>query len=254
MILTCDIGNTNIKAGIFVEDKLIEFHFFKDISQIVELIKEYKFNDIVVSSVVPTKTKQLIDNLIELKLSPIIINKDSSFNLDIDYESPDTLGTDRVCSAEGAYYLYCIKRKFIKEHLIIAIDFGTATTLNIVKYPGVFAGGIIAPGTDLMFKSLKVDTSQLPKASSSDYRDIIGKTTNESIASGVLNSAVGLLERSIKLIQAKTNSEEVSIYITGGNFANIEKLLKFDYIYEKGLVLYGIMAIYNKAMKLSQHP
>jgi type III pantothenate kinase len=249
MLLTCDIGNTNIKAGIFVDNKLTEFYFFKEISQVVDLNKKNKFKDIVVSSVVPSKTNQLTDSLNELKLKPIIINKDSSFNLDIDYDSPETLGIDRICSAEGAYYLFCKQRGFKKEYLIITIDLGTATTLNIVKYPGIFAGGIIAPGTDLMFKSLKVDTAQLPKASSSDYKDIIGKTTNESIASGVLNSTAGLLERSIKLIQDNTNSEKVFIYITGGNFANIEKFLKFSYIYEQGLVLYGIMAIYNKTLK-----
>jgi type III pantothenate kinase len=254
MLLTCDIGNTNIKAGIFVEDKLIEFHFFKEISQIVELISKNKFKDIVVSSVVPSRTKQLIDSLNELKLSPIIINKDSSFNLDIDYDSPDTLGIDRICSAEGAFYLFCKQREFKKEYLLLTIDLGTATTINIVKYPGVFAGGIIAPGTDLMFKSLKMDTAQLPQASLSDYKEIIGKSTNESIASGVLHSAAGLLERSIKLIQDNTNSEKVFIYITGGNFKNVEKLLKFSYIYEKGLVLYGIMAIYINTMKLNPHP
>ena len=64
-----------------------------------------------------------------------------------------------------------------------------------------------------------------------------------------MHSAAGLIERSIKLIKAETNAEKVIIYITGGNFENIKKFLNFDCVYEKGLVLYGINAIYKKNLK-----
>jgi len=253
MLLACDIGNTNIKAGIFTNDKLTEFHFFQEITPLIDLIKTNKLRDIAVSSVVPLTTIQLIDNLHSLKLNPIIINKDSIFNLKIDYDSRETLGIDRICSAEGSYYLYSREKELKKDQIIISIDLGTATTLNIIKYPGIFAGGIIAPGTDLMFRSLKNDTAQLPKVSSKAYRNIIGRTTNESIASGVLHSSAGLIERAIKLIQAETNAREVIIYITGGNFENIQRFLNFDYVYEKGLVLYGINAIHKKNRGTSLH-
>ena len=253
MILACDIGNTNIKAGIFEDDRLIEFHFLLGITTLIDLIKKNKFRDIVVSSVVPLKIKHLTDNLHNLKLNPVIINKNSLFNIKIEYDSPETLGIDRICSAEGAYYLYCREKVLKKEQIIISIDLGTATTLNVVKYPGIFAGGIIAPGTDLMFRSLKNDTAQLPNVSSEAYKDIIGKTTNESIASGVIHSATGMIERAIKLIQTETNAEEVFIYITGGNFENIKRFLNFGYVYEKGLVLYGINVIYKKNKGITPH-
>jgi type III pantothenate kinase len=254
MLLACDIGNTNIKAGIFIDDRLAEFHFLQGVTQLIDLIKINKFRDIVVSSVVPSKTEYLIDNLYDLKLSPIIINKNSSFNLKIDYDSQETLGIDRICSAEGAYHLYCRKMGFKKGQIIISIDLGTATTLNVVKYPGIFAGGIIAPGTDLMFKSLKNDTAQLPHVTGEHYKDIIGRTTNESIASGVMHSTAGLIERAINLIKIETNAEEEFIYITGGNFENIKRFLKIDYVYERGLVLYGINAIYKKSKGINPHP
>jgi len=253
MLLTCDIGNTNIKAGIFSDDKLIEVHFLKGIIPLIGLIKINKLREIVVSSVVPSKTKHLTDILYNLKLNPSTINKDSSFNLKIHYDSPETLGIDRICSAEGAYYLYSKEKELKKNQIIISIDLGTATTLNVIKYPGIFSGGIIAPGMDLMFRSLKNDTAQLPNVSSEAYKNIIGRTTNESIASGVMHSAAGLIERAIKLIKAETNAEKVIIYITGGNFENIKKFLNFDYVYEKGLVLYGINAIYKKNKEISPH-
>src|ERR1035438_7578206 len=191
MLLTCDIGNTNIKTGIFTDDRLTEFHFFQEITSLSVLIKKNKYRDIVVSSVVPSKTQKLTDNLsdLNLNLNPIIINKNSIFNLKIDYDSPETLGIDRICSAEGAYNLYCRDNILKKDQVIITIDLGTATTLNIVKYPGIFSGGIIAPGTELMFRSLKHETAQLPNVSSESYKDIIGRTTDESIASGVMHSA-----------------------------------------------------------------
>jgi type III pantothenate kinase len=253
MILACDIGNTNIKAGIIEDNKLTEFHFLPGIKDTIDLIKTNNLKDIVVSSVVPSKTKNLTDSLHYLKLNPIIINKNSSFNLKIDYDSRETLGIDRICSAEGAFHLYSIKKEFKKEQVIISIDLGTATTLNIVKYPGIFEGGVIAPGTDLMFKSLKNETAQLPIVKSEDYKDIIGRTTNESIASGVLHSAAGLIERAIRLIQTEADAEEVIIYITGGNFESIKRFLNFDYVYEKGLVLYGINAIYKKNRGINPH-
>jgi len=253
MLLACDIGNTNIKAGIFSDDKLIEVHFLKGITPLIGLIKKNKLREIVVSSVVPSKTKHLTDNLHNLKLNPNIINKNSSFNLKIDYDSPGTLGIDRICSAEGAFQLYCRESEFKKEQIIISIDLGTATTLNVVKYPGIFVGGIIAPGTDLMFRSLKQATAQLPRVMGEDYKNIIGRTTNESIASGVMHSVAGLIERTLKLIQTETNAEELLIYITGGNFENLKRYLNFNYVYEKGLVLYGINAIYKKSKEVNQH-
>ena len=253
MLLACDIGNTNIKAGIFADDTLKEFHFLRGITPLIDFIKKNKFSDIVVSSVVPSKTKRLTDRLQKLKLKPVIIDKDSTFNLKIEYDSPETLGIDRICSAEGAYYLCCREKVLKKEQIIISIDLGTATTLNVVKYPGIFAGGIIAPGTELMFRSLKNNTAQLPNVSSEAYKAIIGRTTNESIASGVMHTAAGLIERAIKLIQTETNAEETIIYITGGNFENIKRFLSFEYNYEKGLVLYGINAIYKKSKEVNPH-
>ena len=254
MLLACDIGNTNIKAGTFSGDILIEFYFFPDIAGLIDLIKINKFTDIVVSSVVPSKTQLLLDNLIRLKLKPVIISRTSPFNLKIDYDSPETLGTDRICSAEGAYHLFTLKKFIKKDQAIISIDLGTATTLNVVTYPGIFSGGIIAPGIELMFRSLNNNTAQLPNVTIGDYKNIIGKTTTEGVASGALHSVAGLIERSLQLIKTETNAAEVYIYITGGNFENIKRFLTFDYVYEKGLVLYGIKAIYKKSKLISPHP
>jgi type III pantothenate kinase len=246
MVLACDIGNSRIKAGIFEDNILTKVFVCSSISVLIEFITSHHIKKVAISSVVPANSNELQDALYNFGIIPFIISKDSLFNIKIDYKSPETLGIDRICSAEGAFFLNKQKRVLRKNHIIISIDFGTATTLNLVTFPGVFSGGIIAPGVDLMFRSLSKETAQLPLAYQNEYKNIIGKSTRESIASGVMNSAAGLLDRALKLIKEDLEPEKVYIYVTGGNFEVIKTFLGFRCNYKEALVLYGVKAIYDK--------
>ncbi len=104
MVLTCDIGNTRIKAGIFADNILTEVFVCNNLQSLLEKIDSHHIREVAVSSVVPGKSEKLKKALDETGILPFFISKDSIFNLSIDYESPETLGIDRVCSAEGAYY------------------------------------------------------------------------------------------------------------------------------------------------------
>ena len=165
-------------------------------------------------------------------------------NLTIDYKTPETLGIDRLCSAEGAFLLFKNSEKYknYKEgSYILSIDFGTATTINMIDYPGRFIGGLIAPGIDTMFESLKLRTSQLPLLSISNFVSTIGKDTKSSIASGIVTSVIGMIEKTINNLSA----QNVFVYLTGGNAKKIIPHLNFEFVYEEGLVLYGINALYE---------
>ena len=250
MLLACDIGNTRIKSAIFEDKNIINFRIAKSVNG---LIKAYKNTDIAYvafSSVVPKSSKEFIRQIKKIfNIVPFQINQKSKFNLRIDYQTPETLGIDRICSAEGAFYLFKrsnIFKDYQKNDYIISIDFGTATTLNFIKYPGVFTGGIITPGIGLMSQSLYNQTAQLPKSSFSDYKNLIGKDTKSAIASGIINSAVGLIERSIRLLRAKHNARKIHIYITGGNSPIIAPHLKFKNKQVNELVLIGIKAVFEK--------
>ena len=249
MVLACDIGNSRIKAGIFNDNILTEVFVCNSIPSIVENINSRHIREVAISSVVPAISDELKNSLDKFEILPFVITKDSEFNLKIDYNSPDTLGMDRLCSAEGSYFLFKQKRIFKQDQIIVSIDFGTATTLNVITFPGVFSGGIIAPGIDLMFKSLNKDTAQLPLVYQTDFENIIGKSTRESIASGVINSAAGLLDRALRLIEAELNPKKVIIYTTGGNFESIKPFLEFRFKYVESLVLYGVKAIYDRNKK-----
>ncbi len=249
MLLACDIGNTSIKAGLFLNNKIIEFTSFNNLKIFVSHFKSKEIDQVAISSVVPKLTEELIK--VSRKFSkpiPFIIDIKKKFNLKINYDSLKTLGIDRICSAEGAFGVYKNSddyKSFNDKSFIISIDFGTATTVNIVKYPGEFIGGIISPGIKMMFDSLNTKTAQLPNVSESDYKDLIGKNTFSSIASGVINSSVGLIEKTIAQLKSEKNAKEVKIFITGGNAERILPFLKFDYEFVRELVLIGVKAVFD---------
>lgn len=250
MLLTFDIGNTNIKAGLFDKSKLIEQKHFKNILTLTDYLKGKKYiTGSAVSSVVPEKQKEVSEIVYKLfNISCFIISNKVRFNLNINYDTPETLGTDRICSSEGAFYLFKNSEDFKEynaETYVITIDFGTATTINIIDYPGSFIGGIISPGLRMMFNSLSKSTAQLPDVEPSDYLDIIGRTTKASIATGVINSSIGLIDKVLSYIKNELSAKKIKIFITGGNAGYFPQHLKYDFEYEKSLVLYGIKAIYD---------
>ena len=244
MLLTFDIGNTNIKAGVFKGEDLEDHYIFTNIKLLKSFLKKHEILRIAISSVVPEKTKLIVEEIsASYNFKPFIINNDCKFNLKIDYKTPETLGIDRICSAEGAFNL--CSHSLIEGNYLLTIDFGTATTINIVKYPNVYAGGLIAPGINTMFKSLAKQTSQLPDLTIDKYNFIIGDDTHSSIASGVINSAVGLIEKVISHINNLDDCSNLIIYVTGGLADKMQKFLSNKIIYDEFLVLKGIRSIYE---------
>lgn len=250
MLLTCDIGNSKIKSGFFKGDKISSFKIFEDTESLLKFVSGKKITAAAISSVVPEKLRIFNKEFISrFDFNPTIIYKNSQFNLKIDYKTPGTLGIDRLCSAEGAFYLYKIKNRYNKNTYIISVDFGTATTINIVKYNRNFIGGLILPGINMMFNSLNKETAQLPLVKPSEYINMVGSSTKSSIASGVINATIGAIKQTIAHLKQKNDKAVIKIFITGGNARLILPFLKFEYIYEQGLVLYGIRAVYKNSIK-----
>ncbi len=244
MLLTLDIGNTNINAGVFKGEDLEDHIIFADITLLKSVLKKHAISSIAISSVVPEKTELIVKELSEnYSFNPFIINNDCKFNLKIDYKTPETLGIDRICSAEGAFIL-CSNSLIAGTYLLI-IDFGTATTINIVKYPNIFAGGLIAPGINTMFDSLATQTSQLPDLTIDNYNFIIGDDTHSSIASGVINSSVGLIEKVVNYLNNIDDCSNLIIYTTGGMADKLQKFLSNKIIYDEFLVLRGIRSLHE---------
>lgn len=240
MFLACDIGNSNIKAALFSEDKIIDSFLFKDIEEIKRLYPEKEISFTGISSVVPQKSNELINFISSKGHQFYQISKESNFGIKISYKTPETLGIDRICSAVGAWFL---NGKMKEDEAVISIDFGTATTVNVILYPGNFIGGVIGPGIQLMSESLHSNTAQLPEVTLDDYNDIIGRTTKESIASGLLNYNLGMIDRVLNYLTNEYIAGVLKIFVTGGNAGKILPHLNSDFVYEKNLVLYGIKRI-----------
>lgn len=243
MLLAIDIGNTNIKAGIFDQQKLLDHFIASNFSEIISSLGSYNITAASISSVVPEKTKLIYEEVeSSFRCKPFIITNNVKFNLEVKYKTPETLGIDRLCSVEGALIAH---KNLDKGTYLITIDFGTATTINIVKYPKLFIGGLISPGIKTLFQSLNKQTSQLPELTIDKYESFIGDDTLTSIASGIVNSTIGLIEKTVHSLLEFSDCEEVIVYATGGMADMLRGYLKQDIIYDKSLVLRGISAIFE---------
>ncbi len=251
MIYTLDVGNSFIKLAIFDNGKLLVFEVFKEVKELSKYVTNHNEEDtFYLCSVVPEKSirlKQFIKA--EYSADTLEIKRNSSYNVKILYETPNTLGLDRICAVEGALFLSKYPEKeeqFSEKSTILTIDFGTATTLNFLNYPNNFIGGIIAPGVNTMFNSLNKNTAQLPLVDAGEYKGLIGTSTNSSISSGIINSTVGLIEKTIRHLTDEKKVKNLIIYVTGGGAKLMIPYLKIDFVYEKALVNYGIKSVLGR--------
>lgn len=253
MLLVIDVGNTNTVLGVFKEDILVHDWRIRTIRDTTadefNVLANALFSDkgldraaikkTVISSVVPSAVP-ILDAFCEryLNLTPLWINPDSVKKLmPILYNNPNEVGADRIVNAVAAYDKY-------KTSMII-IDFGTATTFDVISSKGEYLGGAIVPGVMIASEALFQKASRLPrveifKAPSA----VIGKDTIESIKSGIIygNAAMvdGMVER-----MAKEMGESPKILATGGLAPLIFELSNTIERVEQSLTLEGLRLINN---------
>jgi type III pantothenate kinase len=250
--LVFDIGHSTIKLGKFKGDKLIAFEVYNDLEECSEIIDDEGIIGAAISSVEQSESEKLARFLRDTyNISPFLVTPENKYNLQIVYQTPLLLGIDRICAAEGAFYLF--RKKYEKEFLdrknyIIVVDFGTTTTLSLIKYPNIFKGCTITPGIGLMFKTIKSFQPSKVVITAENYVGYIGKNLKESVAAGIMNTQLGMIEKVVNILKKKKGAEKIFIYITGGNSEKILKYLNFDYKFERGLAHYGIKSIFDLNM------
>ena len=245
MLLNLDIGNTNIKSALFDDDSLIEFLIYPDVDKALDYLKNKTFTEAAICSVNPSREK-ILSTLIYsegIRLFKASIHHKS--NLKLNYKTPDTLGMDRICSAAGAYDFVLKNNIKLKDRYILTIDFGTATTINIVSPENNFIGGLIAPGIRTMMKSLNKETAQLPIPELDSFEGFIGDSTNASIISGVVTATIGMINETVYHLKEVSSGTEPVIFATGGNAKIIMPKLKHKIFYDEALVLKGLKLIYE---------
>ena len=247
MLLTADIGNTSITLGLFEEDALVEeFRLASDKDLSLEeyevllksLFKDFKVDGCIISSVVEElndKFKKAVKNV--FKFDPMFLSLDINTGIKIALDNPYEAGADRIANAAGAYVLY--------NKPVIVVDFGTATTFDIVNKDGEFIGGVIAPGINSQLKALNKFTSKLPRIDVAISNSAIGHNTADAILSGVIRGSACMIDGLIKQCEKELGKKAVLV-ATGGYSGLICNYLKrpFDFI-NPTLTLEGLRYLYQ---------
>ena len=250
-ILIGDIGNTLTKLCLFDETstsikeynietaKIIkEKNLIKFLNHIIS--KEVK-KKILLSSVVP-KVYQKINKFLKTKKYQVYEIKKLPLKklIKIQIDKYNQLGSDRIANAIGAYSLY-------KKNCLI-IDFGTATTFDIVRKPGIYEGGVIAPGIKLSILNLSRFTASLPIFDLKANQKTFGRNTKDALNAGFLWGYQGLINNIVKKIKTSFNCS-FKIILTGGYSKIFSKFINNNSTIESNITIKGIMHIYKKLIK-----
>lgn len=208
MKLVIDIGNTNIVMAIYDGDNQIEKHRLPtngDIDSLLVMLPDVE--DIIVGSVVP-KINDKINAACQKRFgkAPVFVTAKNA-GIEIDLDRPEEVGADRLINAVAVKLLY--------GQPAIIVDFGTATTFDVIDAKGRYSGGVIAPGINLSLQALEQAAAQLPNIEVAKPPKVIGKNTVEAMQSGIYWGYIGLIEGTIKRIQAEMGADCLVI-ATGG--------------------------------------
>jgi type III pantothenate kinase len=250
-ILIGDIGNTLTKlclvdeTSAFIKEYNIETAKIikeKNLTKFLNPILSKKIkNKIIFSSVVP-KVYQKINKFLKTKKYQVYEIKNLPLKklIRIKIDKYNQLGSDRIANAIGAYSLY-------KKNCLI-IDFGTATTFDIVRKPGIYEGGVIAPGIKLSMLNLNNFTALLPVFNLRANQKTFGKNTKDALNAGFLWGYQGLINNIIKKIKTSFNCS-FKVILTGGYSKIFSKFINNKTTIEHHITVKGIMHIYKKLIK-----
>lgn len=247
MLLTVDVGNTNITFGLFEKDdfqKEFRLTSDRDLEQteyenlLHTIFKGYRIDSCVIGSVVNElneKIKNAVKNV--LHLEPLVISSAINCGVKIIADESDEVGADRIANASAA-----VKAS---TGAVIVVDFGTATTFDIVNSKKEFCAGIIIPGLKTQLKSLYDKTSKLPHIEIDYSPCALAQNTKDAILAGVIRGSACAVDGLIEQCE-KELGQRVTLIATGGYSELISKYMKrkFDYV-NPILTLEGLKNIYE---------
>ena len=248
-ILTIDVGNTNIAVCLFNKEKPIHFvkirntDITKTMLQKHLLIKNTKDSiiNIVISSVVPAILKIIIDFLIANKIKFYLLRDlVKTLDIKINIKNKKKIGEDRIVNA------YYAKKKYSKN--LIIIDFGTATTFDVIDSKGNYDGGIITPGIDLSLKVLSEKTAKLPLVKFAKTKNVVGRDTKSAIQSGFFWGYVSMIQGLVKNI-SREKKDSFRIILTGGNCNIFKSLIENVIVSDDLFNSKGLNFIMNEYLK-----
>ena len=253
MLLTIDVGNTNITFGIF-EGKVLITTFRMTTKQlrtsdeygvaILDLLERNQIagadvKHVITASVVPDVMHSLNNAIIKyFGITPIIVGPGVKTGIRVVTENPKQIGTDRIVDAAGAYALY--------GGPVLVLDFGTATTYDLVDASGAFVAGVTAPGIRISAKALWEDAAKLPKIEIRKPASILAQETISSMQAGLVYGQIGQTEYIVRQMIAESGYGDVQVVATGGLGRIIANETDCIDVYDPNLTLSGLRLILEK--------
>ncbi len=236
MILVVDLGNTNIVFGLYKGKKLVKQWRFSVYAFKFPKIKS-SISAIVVSNVVPSLSVKLKKGLKKhYGISAYFVTAKNIPGIKVRPKNKAEIGADRVVNALAAYTLY--------KGPIIIVDFGTATTFDLISAKGEYVGGAIAPGINLARNALYEHAAKLPKVKIQAPKNIIGKNTVSAMQSGLIFGYVSMVEGMVQKIKKQT-TKNIQVIATGGLAPLICKYTTVVDTIDTELTLKGLRIIGN---------
>lgn len=251
MLLTVDIGNTNITLGVFDGNTIVHSWRLSTENTRTEdeygvflknLLRETSLDTKVTTAIISSVVVQLTERLtIALKkymgIDSLIVSHKLKTNVILKTDNPSQIGADRIANACAAAKLY--------QAPAIVVDFGTATSFDIVNQHNEFVGGIITAGMKIQAEALSSKTSKLPKLNIEAPENAIGRNTIDAMLSGIVRGHAAMIDGLIEECEKELGSK-ATIIATGGYSSVISKYLKrkFDYI-NPDLTLIGMKLLYD---------
>lgn len=252
MLLTVDVGNTNITLGAYKGDTLrftsrlatdrkrMEDQYAIEIRDILSLygISSGCFSGGIISSVVPPLTSSIAGAIKKATgVTPLIVGPGVKTGLNIRIDNPAQLGADLVAVSVAA------NAKYPSPNVVC--DLGTASTISVIDSDGNMIGGVIYPGVRTSLDALVANTAQLPLISFDAPSRVVGRNTIESMQSGLVYGAAALLDGMLERIERELE-RPVTAIATGGLAHRIIPLCTRKFILEENLVLDGLKLIFER--------
>lgn len=256
MLLTIDIGNTNFTLGVFREEELVAT--FRMTTKSARTSDEYAMimldllnynkvamediSDVIIASVVPNIMHSMTSACVKyLNAVPIIVQAGIRTGIRVVNKNPQNVGADRIVDAAAAYGIY--------GGPVIVIDYGTATTFDLVTEDGAFTAGVTAPGIRSSAQSLWANTAKLPEFEIVKPESILAHDTITSMQAGVVYGQIGQTEYIVNQMKKESGLENIKVVATGGLGVLIERETDVIDVYDPNLTLQGLRLVFEKQGK-----
>lgn len=253
MVLVVDIGNTNIVVGVYENDEIIGS--WRMVTRSEKTSDEYgifilnllsynnidykKIRSVIVSSVVPNLIHSFQNAMKKyFNIDPLIVGPGIKTGITINTDNPREVGADRIVDLVAAYEQF--------GGPLIVIDFGTATTYDVVSERGEFKYGITSPGIQISADALWTRTAQLPKMEIKKPDSILAKNTITSMQAGLVYGYIGQVEYIVKKIKEEMHNENMKVIATGGLGRMMADETSAIDVYDPQLLLKGLKIIHDK--------